>query len=180
MRRCDRSFAKPGSEEIMIGELEEERIDQILRNEAVGRIGCGNGEQIYVVPVTYVYDGKNVYGHMDEGEKVRLMRANPKVCFEVDHIENLANWQSVIVWGTYEELRGGEADKVVLLLLRKFSPLINSKSADAPHGLGGYVDYRIHTALRHGLMYRINVTKKTGRFEKTDEFHPALDVSESN
>ena len=112
---------------------------------------------------------RNIYGHTDEGLKLRLMRANPNVCFEVDHVENIANWQSVVVWGTYEELRGEEADKALVLLLQKFLPLITSKSADAPHGLSGYVDYRIQTALRHGLIYRINVTKKTGRFEKPDE-----------
>lgn len=153
----------------MIGELDEEQIDQLLRSEAVGRLGCHGGDLIYVVPVTYVYDGENIYGHMDEGLKHRLMLANPNVCFEVDHIENIANWRSVIVWGAYEELRGEEADKVVLLLKQRFLPLIDSKSAEAPQGLSGYVDYRIHTALRHGLIYRINVTKKTGRFEKMEQ-----------
>jgi nitroimidazol reductase NimA-like FMN-containing flavoprotein (pyridoxamine 5'-phosphate oxidase superfamily) len=28
-----------------------------------------------------------------------MMRANPHVCFEVDHRENLANWRSVVAWG---------------------------------------------------------------------------------
>ncbi len=159
----------------MIGELEEEQINQLLRSEAVGRIGCHGGDMTYVVPVTYVYDGENIYGHMDEGLKLRLMRANTNVCFEVDHIENIANWQSVIVLGTYEELRGEEADKALVLLLRRFLPLITGKSAEAPHGLSGYVEHRINTAFRHGLLYRINVTKKTGRFEKHDETHLAVD-----
>lgn len=153
----------------MIGELNEEQIEQLLRSETVGRLGCHSGDQIYVVPVTYAYEGRNIYGHTDEGLKLRLMRANPNVCFEVDHVENIANWQSVVVWGTYEELSGEEADKALVPLLQKFLPLINSTSADAPQGLSGYVNYRMQTALRHGLLYRINVLKKTGRFEKLDE-----------
>lgn len=152
----------------MIGELDEEQIDQLLRSEAVGRIGCHGGDVVYVVPVTYVYDGENIYGHMDEGLKLRLMRANANVCFEVDRIENIANWQSVIIWGTYEELRAEEANKVVPLLLRKFSPLITGKSAEGLRRPGGYIDYRINTALRHGLIYRIKIARKTGRFEKSD------------
>ena len=42
----------------MIGELNEEQIEQMLRGETVGRIGCHSSEQIYVVPVTYAYDGQ--------------------------------------------------------------------------------------------------------------------------
>ena len=32
------------------------------------------------------------------------MRANPFVCFEVEDIDDLANWHSVIAWGVFEEL----------------------------------------------------------------------------
>jgi len=32
------------------------------------------------------------------------MRKNPEVCFQLDVIENLASWRSVICWGTFEEL----------------------------------------------------------------------------
>ena len=86
-----------------------------------------------------------------------------------------------MVWGDYEELSGEEADKVAPLLLRKFSPLTAGKGAEVNGSLGGYVDYRIHTALRQGLFYRINITKKTGRFEKPDESHPAFEpVPEPN
>lgn len=151
----------------MIGKLDEEQIEQILHGEVVGRIGCHDDQQIYVVPVTFAYDGRSIYGHTDEGLKVHLMRAHPNVCFEVDHIENIANWQSVIVWGTYEELQGEEAAQALVLLLKRFLPLVASKSPEAPHGLSGYVDYRLQTASRHGLLYRINIHKKTGRFEKS-------------
>ena len=153
----------------MIGELNKEQIEQMLRSETVGRLGCHSDDQIYVVPVTYAYDGGSIYAHTDEGMKLRLMRANPNVCFELDHVENIANWQSVVVWGTYEELSGEGASKALILLLQKFLPLTNSKSADAPQGLSGYVNYRMQTALRHGFLYRINIMKKTGRFEKPDE-----------
>ena len=35
-----------------------------------------------------------------------MMRENPWVCVEVDHMDNLANWRSVIAWGRFEELGG--------------------------------------------------------------------------
>jgi nitroimidazol reductase NimA-like FMN-containing flavoprotein (pyridoxamine 5'-phosphate oxidase superfamily) len=90
----------------MIGELTPEQINAVLFNEVVGRIACSSEGRIYIVPITYVFDGDAVYGHSAEGLKIRMMRANPHVCFEVDQRENLANWRSVIAWGVYEELHG--------------------------------------------------------------------------
>ncbi len=45
-----------------------------------------------------------VYGHTMEGMKINMMRKNPRVCFEVDVMQNMANWKSVIAWGEFEEL----------------------------------------------------------------------------
>jgi nitroimidazol reductase NimA-like FMN-containing flavoprotein (pyridoxamine 5'-phosphate oxidase superfamily) len=84
----------------MLGELDDRQIDHLLRSETVGRIGCHANGQTYIVPLTYVYDGQYLYGHTGAGMKVQMMRANPKVCFEVERMQDMANWQSVIVWGT--------------------------------------------------------------------------------
>ena len=147
----------------MIGELDQAEIDNLLRSEVIGRIGCYANGKVYIVPVAYVYDGKNIYGHTDEGLKARMMRAEPQVCFEVDHVENLANWQTVIVHGTFEELKGEDADKALLLLRRRLEPLVEIEGAADLHG---YVLYRMQTATRHGFLYRINIIEKTGRYEK--------------
>ena len=37
-----------------------------------------------------------------------------RVCFEVDHIRDLGNWQSVIAWGRYEELAGDVTNRIVI------------------------------------------------------------------
>jgi nitroimidazol reductase NimA-like FMN-containing flavoprotein (pyridoxamine 5'-phosphate oxidase superfamily) len=75
----------------MLGTLTDAQIDRLLHTESVGRIGCHAGGRPYVVPVTYVYDGSAIYGHTGDGMKVRMMRENPAVCFEVDRMESLAN-----------------------------------------------------------------------------------------
>jgi uncharacterized protein len=51
------------------------------------------------VPVTYAFHRGDIYGHSGVGMKVRMMRANPHVCFEVDRVVSQSNWQSVIAWG---------------------------------------------------------------------------------
>ncbi len=90
----------------MIAEMTAEQIEQVLGSEFVGLLGCHAGGETYVVPITYAYREGSVYGHSAEGRKVRMMRENAEVCFEVDHLDNLSTWQSVIGWGTYEELHG--------------------------------------------------------------------------
>lgn len=86
-----------------------------------------------------------------------MMRANRSVCFEVDHIDDMANWRSVIAWGRYEELVGDVATAAMNLLRSRLAPLTSSETA-GPAG----------RAAREGLeiAYRIRLTERTGRFEK--------------
>jgi uncharacterized protein len=141
----------------MLGTLDQEQIDQLLRNETVGRIGVHADSRTYVVPTTYVYDGDAIYGHAAEGLKIRMMRRSPSVCFEVDRVDDMANWRSVIAWGTYEELSGDLALAAMNLLRSRLAPLTASETA-GPAG----------RAARDGIevAYRIKLTERTGRYEK--------------
>src|SRR6476659_6913400 len=88
----------------MIGELTDQKIEEVLKENVLGRIGCNNGRKNYVVPVNYAYDGKFIIAHSVMGMKIEMMRANPHVCFEVDEMKDLVHWKSVIAWGVYQEL----------------------------------------------------------------------------
>jgi nitroimidazol reductase NimA-like FMN-containing flavoprotein (pyridoxamine 5'-phosphate oxidase superfamily) len=153
----------------MIGDLSASQMEQVLRTEVVGRIGCHTGDRTYVVPISYIYHEGSIYGHSSPGMKIEMMRQNPKVCFEVEHIDDLANWQSVILWGTYEELEGAEAEMAMSLLVGRLTPLISEEGGRLPHpwnGHGGSTEHILHRASRHGVLYRIQVTEKTGRYER--------------
>src|SRR6476661_5414991 len=95
----------------MMGELTASEIEELLRTSRIGRIGCHGEGRVYVVPIAYVYDGECVYAHSTDGLKVRTMRMNRNVCFEVDDIRRISEWRSVIAWGTYEELWGQAEDE---------------------------------------------------------------------
>lgn len=103
-----------------IEELQPDEIDALLREELVGRIGCHAGGETYVVPIIYAYDGEAVYVASREGRKLRLMRANPSVCFEVDRYER-GSWRSVIAQGRFEELAGADAERALDLLAARFA-----------------------------------------------------------
>ena len=150
----------------MLGTLNRDEIDHVLRTEVVGRIGGHDDGRTYIVPITYAYDGGHVYGHSAVGMKVRMMRTNPHVCFEVDHMEDMANWQSVIAWGVYEELHGDAATEAMRLLIDRLAPLMASETSQPSHGLGAPSGHRADTAGHEAVIYRITLTEKTGRFEK--------------
>jgi len=101
----------------MLGELNQEQVEQVLTSEVIGRLGCHTDGHTYVVPITYAYDGASIYGHSGKGRKIRMMRENQAVCFEVDHLDDMRNWRGVIGQGTYEELHGAAAGRAMHLLI---------------------------------------------------------------
>lgn len=147
----------------MLGQLQQHEIEELLGSQFVGRIGCHADNTTYIVPISYAYDGGCIYCRADDGMKVAMMRKNPQVCFEVDQFTDMANWRSVIAWGTYEEIHDKQLRREALqkLVDRKL-PVISSQLTHlfphwpfAPDDLNDIV----------GIIFRIHLREKTGRFE---------------
>ena len=143
----------------MLGTLDREQIDRLLHSEVVGRIGVHADGRTYVVPVSYVYDGDAVYVHSLDGLKIRMLRTARDVCFEVDRITDLGNWQSVVAWGRYEELVGDLATAAMNLLASRLAPIAASESA-GPSGPDT-------TPPASSIAFRIRLDERTGRYEKS-------------
>ncbi len=94
----------------MWGDLDKNQIDGFLKSELIGRLGCFDGNKMYVVPITYAYNNGYIYGHTKDGLKIHMMRNNPNVCFEIDWMRDMSSWKSVILYGTFEELKGNDAN----------------------------------------------------------------------
>ena len=154
----------------MIGALDDTQIEQILKTQGVGRIGCHADGRTYVVPIAYVYDGRAIYFQSLDGLKIRMMRENPFVCFEVDVVYDLANWQSVIASARFEELSGETATKGLELVLRGLMPFITGETTTPSHGLPGssHAD-KLRTEV---IVGRLELIEKTGRFEKRSGTFP--------
>lgn len=149
----------------MISVLTADQIDHILKSQMIGRIGCSVRGKTYVVPIAYVFDGKYIYAHSKEGMKIKMMRKNPSVCFQLDVIDDMVNWRSVILWGKYEELTSAPLQvKAVKLLQDRFTPVTISESPKPASSVGrrpGKVEKP-----QRAVLYRILVLEKTGRYEK--------------
>jgi nitroimidazol reductase NimA-like FMN-containing flavoprotein (pyridoxamine 5'-phosphate oxidase superfamily) len=148
----------------MLGTLTETQMNNLLTMQTVGRIGYNDGKKSYITPVTYAFDGKYIYGQSNEGLKLDLMRKNPLVCFEVDSMLNMANWESVILWGNFEELQDAEGKKARAYLYNSILDLLTSSTVHL-HEHGSTHEMENSNRIKR-VMYRIRITEKTGRFEK--------------
>jgi len=150
----------------MIGKLTNEQVEDVLKENVLGRIGCNDGEKNYVVPVNYVYDGKFIIAHSLMGMKIEMMRKNPQVCFEVDEIKNFTNWKTVIAWGEYQELHD-ERDRyyAMKLFVDRVIRMKISETAIPPE----ISEQRVHPRSPGNIkpiIYRIVISESTGRYEK--------------
>jgi nitroimidazol reductase NimA-like FMN-containing flavoprotein (pyridoxamine 5'-phosphate oxidase superfamily) len=85
--------------------MSQQECGELLRRVPIGRLACSLDNQPYVVPVAFSYEPDCIYVFSTLGQKIEWMRQNPKVCLQVDEIGDRSNWFSVIVTGTYLELR---------------------------------------------------------------------------
>ncbi len=147
----------------MFGELNQKEIEEVLHQQVIGRVGCHADNITYVVPISYAYDGQYIYGYTQEGMKIKMMRKNRSVCFEVDTMQNMAHWQSVISWGEFEELTNEtERHNALLKLHERILPLVPSATTKlSPEWPFSPTDIN---AIK-GVVFRFRLIKKTGRFE---------------
>lgn len=71
MRRSDREIT------------DSSEMDSIIRACSVCHLGLADGDQPYVVPLSFGYDGQAVYFHSAKlGRKIEILRHNPRVCVQ--------------------------------------------------------------------------------------------------
>jgi len=90
---------------MVISEMSEKECRDILSRGGIARLGCARDNQPYVIPTYLVYESDYFYSLATLGQKIEWMRANPNVCVQMDQIGSESEWVSVVVNGTYEELR---------------------------------------------------------------------------
>ena len=90
-----------------------EALHSVINYASVCRIGLVKGDRPYVIPLSFGFDGRNIYFHSARGgEKVEILKANNHVCVEFEQDvkiiedEKPCNWSarylSVVVHGTAE------------------------------------------------------------------------------
>ncbi|HSZ24792.1 MAG TPA: pyridoxamine 5'-phosphate oxidase family protein [Cytophagaceae bacterium] len=142
--------------------LEGNEIEEILSNQYIGRLACCLNNKPYIVPITYCYDKstKSIIGYSGTGLKITILKKNPNVCFEVEDIHTINDWNSVIVDGVYEELKGADARNAVHTFVNHIRQLLHKNSSGTT-----FLKDISHTEISNetNIIYRINIISKTGR-----------------
>ncbi len=136
----------------MIIEMSPSEIIDFVVSQKVGRVGCHVGGETYVVPVIYAWDEGCLYVYTTEGKKVAMMRENPRVCFEIDEHQSNGSWQSVIIQGMFEELRGRDATRALRIISERVASHRKAERGHDDRGEG-----------RTPVAFRVRAVEVTGR-----------------
>jgi hypothetical protein len=150
----------------MIGKLNTDEIELLLKAKAVGHLGCNDGYKTYVYPINYVYDGHVILCHSTPGAKLDMMRQHNRVCLQVEECSDHTHWKSVMVQGIFQELEQ-ERDRYAALKLfseKNLHPKISQPALSYYLPLKGE-QTNWHVKNRP-VFFRIIIDEKSGRFEE--------------
>ncbi len=144
---------------------------RILEEARVCRLAMLDGDQPYMVPLSFALDGDDLVLHSArEGRKIDILRRNPKVCFEVEEGVEVVpapvgcdvgmRFRTVIGFGEVEFVEAG-AERARLLAL--FGPR---------YGAAGSLSVEKMERIR---VLRVRVREMTGkRSPACVQFHPKI------
>ncbi len=121
--------------------LSEAEAQNLIARGKIGRLGCVDNGEPYVVPVNYLFEDGSIYSHSLPGRKIDAMRTNSRVCLQVDEIASDFVWRSVIAYGNFEEIRVPSDRRSILSKLLVRFPLLTpvesimARDASAPDSI---------------------------------------------
>lgn len=140
--------------QLRIIEISQDECRDLLGRVSIGRLACSLEDQPYVIPTCFVYESEHVYVFSTLGQKIKWMRQNPKVCLQVDQFEDRSNWTSVVLNGTFVELRDSDEREHARQQLGKFSDWWQMPLAERRELAG---DLSIQP-----IFFRIDISSMTG------------------
>jgi nitroimidazol reductase NimA-like FMN-containing flavoprotein (pyridoxamine 5'-phosphate oxidase superfamily) len=149
--------------------MTEAECREALQQAKVARLACARDDQPYVIPIYFMLDNDYAYAFTTFGQKVEWMRTNPRVCLEIDERSKHDQWQSVVLFGRYEELPDlpkFEAARKTMLELVQQHPMwwepayVGASHRDLPNA-------------ENPIFFRIHIERVTGRRGTPDLVKPA-------
>ncbi len=138
----------------MIKNLDEKAARKLLKEQRIGHLGCvlESGEP-YVVPVNYLFKEDGIYIHSLPGQKLDALRANGKICLQVEKIEKSCQWQSAIAFGEFQEVkRMNKKIEILKEFSARFEHLTPVEAMiEEQWNLGGLVVFRLNIKRISGM-----------------------------
>lgn len=144
----------PTAKQPIIHELDTKACHALLAAHSVGRLALSHKDRVDIYPIHYVHDDGWLYGRTAAGNKLETVTRNRWVAFEVDEIESLFSWRSVVVkGGLYLLRRDGSAQEQAayergVTMIRTITPTAFSPTDPLPE---------------RAFLFRIHIDEITGR-----------------
>jgi len=97
----DPSFPPARKGDVIFREMDREEIEAMLLRNKVGRLAFSLHDRVDVQPIHYVYERGWLYGRTSEGDKLMALSHNQWVAFEVDEVEDVFDWKSIVIHGSF-------------------------------------------------------------------------------
>ncbi len=81
--------------------LSPQEIEQLLARNHVGRLAYSLHDRVDIEPIHYAFDEGWIYGRTSHGTKLSVIEHHRWVAFEVDEVESVFDWRSVVVKGAF-------------------------------------------------------------------------------
>jgi hypothetical protein len=125
---------------VKIPKMTKAEYDSLIKRQHVSRIAFTAGDQPYIAPFMYVFDGKYLYFLSTKyGRKIEYFKSNPKVSVEIEeYAPDLSAFTFVSLQGNLEEVQEAAKKKEVRNLfvdmIRKkgLSPRVMSALGHSP------------------------------------------------
>ncbi len=138
----------------MIKNSDDKAARKFLGEQKFGHLGCvlESGEP-YIVPVNYLYKDDEIYIHCLPGQKLDALRANGKICLQVEKIGESCRWQSVIAFGEFQEIkRMNKKIEILKEFSLRFDHLTPVEAMmEEKWNLGGLVVFRLNIKRMTGM-----------------------------
>jgi nitroimidazol reductase NimA-like FMN-containing flavoprotein (pyridoxamine 5'-phosphate oxidase superfamily) len=101
MAQATRASGEAGKSGPEFRDLSRAEIEDVLRRNNVGRIAFTLHDRVDIEPINYVFDEGWIYGRTSHGTKLSVIAHHRWVAFEVDEVDDLFDWRSVVVKGKF-------------------------------------------------------------------------------
>ena len=122
----------------MFKTLEDKEIRYLLENNFIGHLGYIYNNKPFVVPITFYYDeeSKAIICYSADGHKMNAMRIHPSISIQINTINTITTWKSILVHGNFEQKYGSEAKAY----LHKFSLGIKDLIIEKEHEKVNFIE----------------------------------------
>lgn len=136
--------------------LSESEAWKIIEAGKLGRLGCVDRGEPYVIPINFLVRDGQIYSHSLLGRKIQALREHARACLQVDRIEDDLHWRSAIAFGDFEEVTDPDERKQILQQLLVKFPKLTPVESQLP----------LDTRPQPAIVFRLRIDRVTGVAEE--------------